>query len=105
MLLVAAGGSLGALARWGVGTVVVGPAGTLLVNAAGSFLLAVLTARPRPAIRLTAATGFCSSFTTYSALATESIALGSLAGTGYLLATYAAGLFAAHVGSHLGGDG
>ena len=103
--LVAVGGSIGALARWSVGTVAPGPAGTLLVNVAGSFLLAVLTTRETSAeFRSFGAAGFCSSFTTYSALAVESVGLGPFAGVGYLVVTHVAGLLAASVGVRLGGD-
>ncbi|MFB6176589.1 MAG: CrcB family protein, partial [Halobaculum sp.] len=74
VVLVAVGGACGALARWGVGEFAAGPSGTLAVNVVGSFLLAGLTVRgPSERTRLAAGTGFCSSFTTYSAFAVEAV--------------------------------
>ncbi|TAK68465.1 MAG: fluoride efflux transporter CrcB [Actinomycetota bacterium] len=48
------------------------PAGTLLVNVAGSFVLGLVLAAS-PSVRLLVGTGFCGALTTYSgfALATE----------------------------------
>lgn len=94
--LVAVGGAVGALARWGVGTLTADPLATLAVNVLGSFLLAGLLARRLPGeIELVVGTGFCSSFTTYSALAVETLALGPVGGVGYLAATYLLGVLAA----------
>lgn len=97
-LLVAVGGATGAVSRWVVGEFVVGPLGTMAANVVGSFLLAVVATRglPEPT-RLLAATGFCSSFTTYSAFAVETVSLG-MSGIGYLLGTYAFGVAAATLG-------
>jgi CrcB protein len=97
--IVAAGGALGALSRYGIGLAVDGPAGTLLANVAGSLLLGVLVARALPeSLQLFAATGFCSSFTTYSTFAVETLALGPRLGAVYLVVTYAAGIAAAGLG-------
>jgi CrcB protein len=74
----------GALARFGLSTVLPSPGGwplpTLIINLAGAFLLGVLlealvrrgpdTGRLR-VIRLLAGTGFMGAFTTYSTLALE----------------------------------
>lgn len=83
-LWVAAGSSLGALARWGVaeftaGTTGTWPWATLAVNLAGSLLIGILAglvARHRepfaglPA-QLLLMTGFCGGFTTFSAFGLE----------------------------------
>ncbi|MDR0747337.1 MAG: fluoride efflux transporter CrcB [Helicobacteraceae bacterium] len=86
-LSVAAGGALGALARYGVS---VGsaklfgggfPYATLIVNAIGAFIaLFLLTliaqkAALTPQIKLFAIVGFLGAFTTFSAFAYETIAL------------------------------
>ncbi|MGX5714922.1 fluoride efflux transporter FluC [Arthrobacter sp. MAHUQ-56] len=82
--VVVLGGILGALARYGLGTVLPAPAGwplpTLAINLAGAFLLGALLeglvrrgpdAGRRRVIRLLAGTGFLGAFTTYSTLALE----------------------------------
>ena len=82
--VVVLGGILGALARYGLGTLLPAPGGwplpTLAINLAGAFLLGALleglvrrgpdTGRRR-IIRLLAGTGFLGAFTTYSTLALE----------------------------------
>jgi len=88
MLVVVTGGVFGALARYGLGTVLPSPGGwpvpTLVINIAGAFLLGVLLealVRRGPdagrlrVIRLLAGTGFMGAFTTYSTLALEANAL------------------------------
>ncbi len=83
---VAAGSSLGALARWGVAEFTAGTAGawpwaTLAVNVAGSLLIGILAglvARHRePFVGLPAQlllmTGFCGGFTTFSAFGLEAL--------------------------------
>jgi CrcB protein len=84
VLVVITGGVFGALARFGLSTVLPSPGGwplpTLMINLAGAFLLGVLlealvrrgpdTGRLR-VIRLLAGTGFMGAFTTYSTLALE----------------------------------
>ena len=85
-LWVAAGSSLGALARWGVAEFTAGTAGawpwaTLAVNVAGSLLIGILAglvARHRkPFVGLPAQlllmTGFCGGFTTFSAFGLEAL--------------------------------
>ncbi|GAA5534047.1 fluoride efflux transporter CrcB [Deinococcus aluminii] len=84
---VALGGALGALARYGVNLLVAGrlattswatfPLATLLVNVAGSFLLAFITTLAlrglvSPAWRLALGTGFVGAFTTFSTFEWES---------------------------------
>ena len=84
VLVVVTGGVFGALARYGLSTVLPSPGGwplpTLIINLAGAFLLGVLLealVRRGPdagrlrMIRLLAGTGFMGAFTTYSTLALE----------------------------------
>jgi CrcB protein len=84
VLVVIAGGVLGALARYGLGTILPAPGGwplpTLIINLAGAFLLGALLeglVRRGPdagrlrVIRLLVGTGFMGAFTTYSTLAVE----------------------------------
>ena len=113
LILIAAGGALGALCRYGVtlwlGTGADGstplqwPLATLAVNLAGCFLLAlVATGASRgsvsPAVQAGLAVGFLGSFTTFSTFAMEGellvrggahlMAIGYLAGSvvlGYLM--------------------
>lgn len=117
--IVAFGGAVGTLSRYGVGQGVhpdsLFPLATLLVNITGSFalgaLLAALVARGdddahRRTTRLLLGTGLLGGYTTYSALAVEThtllrtdhVALGLT----YALATVLAGLLAALVGIAVG---
>lgn len=81
--LVALGGFAGATSRHGVAVVLPAafPWGTLAVNVIGAFLLGsvVYGVEARGAlsnrVRLVVATGFVSSFTTYSTFAAETVAL------------------------------
>jgi CrcB protein len=85
LLLVCAGGALGAGTRFLVSTWAVRargadfPRGTLLVNVTGSFLLAlVVAARPgalSPELRLFLGAGVLGGYTTYSSFNAETIAL------------------------------
>jgi len=105
-LLVALGGFVGALARYGVDAAVGSPtgAGTLVVNAVGSLALGLLVSRATTTrTRLFVGTGALSSFTTYSAFVGDAVALGGLAGTGYVAASYAVGFAAALAGLLIGG--
>lgn len=77
--VVAIGGALGALARYGVyRTVVVGdlPAATFLVNVLGSFVLGLLLfwGVGETTWQLLAI-GFCGAFTTFSSFAVETVQL------------------------------
>ncbi|WP_276299987.1 fluoride efflux transporter FluC [Halorussus lipolyticus] len=76
-LLVGAGGVLGALARFAVGSWVTDRRDTLVVNVLGSLALGALTAvLARDATLLTVfGTGFCGAFTTFSSFAVETVAL------------------------------
>jgi CrcB protein len=117
VLLVGAGGALGALARYGAGILftragwIAFPWSTLTVNIAGSFLiglLAGLLAAFTPAwseeARLFLAVGVLGGFTTFSAFSLDAVLLiergDFLPATGYILASavvsilaLAAGLF------------
>lgn len=81
VLLVALGGVVGALARVGVGEVVPHDPGrwawsTVLVNAAGAFVLCLLLPLVRaPAVRLALATGLLGAFTTFSGFALDAVLL------------------------------
>ncbi len=103
--LVAAGGFLGAVTRYGidVATGDVTGVGTLLVNVLGSFVLGLLvTQAVSVRIRLLVGTGFVSSFTTYSTFAADTVALGTVTGTGYVFVSYASGFLAAVGGLAVG---
>ena len=84
VLLVALGGALGSLARYGVGMVVarllgVGfPWGTLLVNLLGGLAMGVLAVRVGPEqehLRLALGVGLLGGFTTFSAFSLETLRL------------------------------
>lgn len=87
LLLVAAGGAVGATARYGIGWLAVRlwgaglPFGTWGVNLLGSFLIGlvvpVLVAKGRVAegVRLALVVGFMGSFTTFSTFSLDTLAL------------------------------
>jgi len=124
LLLVALGGALGSVARYLTGLwlspvsngVMAGlPAGTLLVNVAGAFLIGlVLGWLPSstgldgsvPWLRALLAAGFCGGFTTFSALSAETLALLSAGRTAragaYVMLTLLLGLAATWIGLRLG---
>jgi CrcB protein len=110
VLLVALGGALGATLRHGL-AVGVGqrgfPVATLLVNASGTFALAVLvngswSARLDPAVLAGLAVGVLGGFTTYSAFGNETLQLlrdGRLVAAGlYAFGTLGLGLLSAAAG-------
>ena len=112
-LLVAAGGALGSVARYGAYRLWPGgPAGfpvpTFTVNLLGSFAIGLIymyvAARGASAdnARLFWMTGVLGGFTTYSAFALETALLGfSLTGVAYMLATVVGCLAAALLGMKL----
>lgn len=117
LLLVAAGGALGAVARqvigaWMQGRVPAGfPWGTLLVNTAGSLLLGgFLSAWERmawsPDVRALVAVGFLGAFTTFSTFSFETLALAQrgewVRAAAYVLASVTLGLLGVAVGLLLG---
>jgi len=82
VLLVALGGALGSVARYGVGLAAARflgtgfPWGTLAVNVLGGLVIGVLAARTTPEsenIRLLVGVGVCGGFTTFSTFSLESI--------------------------------
>ena len=87
LLGVAFAGALGALARYGLGTLIserypgAFPLGTFVINVTGSFLLGflfvVLTERAglSPALRTTVTVGFLGAYTTFSTLTLETFRL------------------------------
>ena len=117
LVLIAAAGALGALARYGLGGWVQSrtpgfPWGTLLVNVLGSFLLGLLfrtldAMAATPEIRQALTVGFLGSFTTFSAFSFEVLALvqGGAWGRALLYATGSVllGVLAAAAGIALAG--
>lgn len=81
VLLVALGGVVGALARAGVGELLPHEPGswgwtTVVVNAAGAFVLCLLLPLVRTStVRLAVATGVLGSFTTFSGFAVDAVLL------------------------------
>ena len=114
LLLVALGGGVGAAARFAVGLWSLrafGPGfpwGTLIVNVAGSFLIACVVeytaarAGAGPAARLFLATGVLGGFTTISAFSLDTLALAERGATG-LAAAYVLGSVLLCVGACLAG--
>jgi len=104
-LLVALGGFVGAIARYGLDIAVgdVTGVGTLSANVVGSFALGLLITRVTTTrVRLFAGTGALSSFTTYSAFVGDAVALGTVLGAAYVVSSYALGVAGAAVGLLLG---
>jgi CrcB protein len=103
-LLVGGGGTLGALGRFGVDTLVGGPRGVFVVNVLGSFALGVLVTAPIDGgLVLVFGTGFCGAFTTFSSFAVGVVERAD-GGERLGAARYAFGtLAAALVGVALGG--
>ena len=94
VLLVALGGAVGGLLRWGVGLLGRGPFPwpTLLVNVAGSVLLGAV-AQDGPAWALTLlGSGLAGSLTTYSTLALETVRLPRRIAVLNVVATLALGI-------------
>jgi CrcB protein len=107
-LAVALGGALGALARVIVDAALPAsrldgfPISTLLVNLTGAFALAVLVARVRdPLVRAGVGTGMLGAWTTFSALAVQTVALAEIApvrSVAYIAATLIGGVLAVRLG-------
>jgi CrcB protein len=113
ILAIAAGGSLGTLARYGTErTLAVSdrsfPWPTFLVNVAGSFLLGLIVILvverwpPTRFVRPFAAIGFCGGFTTFSTMVVEAAQRGQHGqiglAAGYLAASTVGGVIAAVLG-------
>ncbi|MCW8796650.1 MAG: fluoride efflux transporter CrcB [Chlorobium sp.] len=116
LLLVGAGGFVGAAARFLVALVLpfIGtgfPFGTLVVNLAGCFLigfiseLSVSSSLVSPELRLLIATGFCGGFTTFSSYMYEIMSLlrdGEIFySTLYLLGSIVGGIICLYFGMQL----
>lgn len=103
-LLVAAGGALGTLARYGIGSLVAGAWPTVAVNLAGSFLLGLLAGSSALSTEMRTAlgVGVLGGFTTYSTFAVQ-VVLDADAGAygraaAYLLVSVLGGLACAAAG-------
>ncbi len=122
ILFVFAGGTLGTGTRYLISLVPPHPSplplAIFLINICGAFLLGLLLERiarvgddrgPRLRLRLVAGTGFLGGFTTYSALAMDSVSLLAsgrpAAGLGYALATLVLGGLASWLGIRWGQPG
>ena len=100
-LLVALGAALGAPLRFALASRLDGdvPWGTLVVNVAGSFLLGMFSSMALSSHEVALlGTGFCGGFTTYSAFAVQTHALGALRGAAYAVATIVVSLAACAAG-------
>ena len=100
-LFVALGGFLGATARYGVDVALPSALGaTLAVNVVGSFLLGVLFFRSRRddlldrRLMLLIATGFVSSFTTYSTFVIDALFAAPVTAGLYVIGSYLLGFAA-----------
>lgn len=104
-LLVALGAALGAPLRYAASSAwdVRWPAGTWMVNVAGSALLGVFAALALDG-RWWAllATGFCGGLTSFSAFAVQAVDAGRPRGTSYVVATVVCSVAACAVGLALG---
>ena len=116
LAVIAAGGALGALARYGAGFLVprdagAFPLGTFLINVAGCLLIGALVVvlggwrRAHPLARPFLSTGILGGFTTFSTYAVDSEQLlaGGLVGTAlaYAVGTVAAAVAATWAGGRL----
>jgi CrcB protein len=104
--LVAVGGFIGATARYGVSLVIPPLVSTFAANVVGCFALGYLLYSYRldgvsERVRLVAATGFLSSFTTYSTFAQEVFTARPAVGVAYVAASYAVGFSAVYAGTRL----
>lgn len=114
---VAAGGALGAIARYAVGLIaeaegIPAPWATFAVNVVGCALMGLLVAyvlahpARHPLWRPFLGIGVLGGFTTFSALAADAVLLADAGDAGtsaaYILATLAGGLLALWLGSRLG---
>ncbi|ELZ94933.1 CRCB integral membrane protein [Haloferax mucosum ATCC BAA-1512] len=103
LALVAAGGFLGAMLRYGVSLVVPGAGGTLTANVVGSFVLGTfITSVSSRRAQLLFGTGMLSSFTTYSTFAVQTASLSMLGGVANVGANYTLGFVAAAAGLAVG---
>jgi CrcB protein len=104
-LLVALGASVGAPARLGIGRILDRKThwGTLLVNLVGSAVLGWLVGHGvAKDPLLLVGTGFCGAFTTYSAVAVQSVNRGGWKGPAYAVVTVLGCLAVAWAGYRVG---
>src|SRR5438105_4950335 len=110
VLLVALGGALGAVARFGVGLLVskrfgaAWPWATLFINVSGSFVIAVFAARlTNPSLRYLLPIGFVGAYTTFSTYEYEVLRLFDVGQAGaavaYVLASNVLGFAAVALGA------
>ena len=79
------------------------PRGTLMVNAAGSFVLGLCSALSLSGSQLAlVGTGFCGALTTYSAFSVQTMMLGPRGGAAYATLTVVLALVAVTAGFALG---
>jgi CrcB protein len=102
--LVAFGGFVGATARYVVGLVLPPLISTFAVNVVGCFALGWLLYAYRlesvsERLRVLVATGFLSSFTTYSTFAYEIFEASPAVAVVYVAASYGVGFFAVYAGT------
>lgn len=106
--MIATGGIVGANARYAISLVLPGVSGTFVANVTGSLVLGFVlyeashTGLLAAETRLVFATGFLSSYTTYSTFALQTVQTSPLLGLGNVVANYAVGFVAAYAGSRLG---
>ena len=112
MLLIAVGGFAGANLRYFFDLLLPGTlAATFFVNVVGSFALGVMVydAMGRSAIadnsRLVLATGFLSSFSTYSTFIIDAALADPVTAVGYVLASYLVGFLAVGAARRVVGGG
>ncbi len=112
VLVIAVGGGLGSLARYGLGQAWPDtghwvPWTTLSINLAGSLLLGMLVVavaeiwRPHPLVRPLLGTGVLGGFTTFSTFAVQTRALAAGPAAGYLVLSVGGGVLAAALGMWL----
>jgi CrcB protein len=101
VFLVAIGGFAGANLRYVFSLAIPGLGGTFAANVLGCLALGFLVGLLAEETSFVAATGFLSSFTTYSTFALEVVQSPTLTGIGYVGATYACGFVAVLVGRRL----
>ena len=104
VVLVAVGGFVGATARYVAGLVLPPLVSTFTANVVGCFALGWLLYSYRldavsERLRLLTATGFLSSFTTYSTFAHEAFEKLPAVAVVYVVASYGVGFFAVYAGT------
>jgi CrcB protein len=114
-LYAALGAALGSLARLQVSYLIQSPSessfpwATFLVNVIGALLIGIVASQPKimnnEGLRYFVVTGILGGFTTFSAIAVETLQLAAapLLLITYVVATFAVGLMATHFGSVIGG--